>query len=99
MPEDTQTGMIQAFLDNYEEDYVCSTIIYQEVFHQEGIVPKWQSKEIGDLMDNEITGWEKHGNHRFSGGLGTQRSWKRIRPKKDPDGFMKVDENEGLPFE
>ena len=33
MPEDTQTGMIQAFLDNYEEDYVCSTIIYQEVFH------------------------------------------------------------------
>ena len=32
MPEDTQTGMIQAFLDNYEEDYVCSTIIYQEVF-------------------------------------------------------------------
>ena len=67
MPEDTQTGMIQAFLDNYEEDYVCSTIIYQEVFHQEGIVPKWQSKEIGDLMDNEITGWEKHGNHRFSG--------------------------------
>ena len=85
MPEDTQTGMIQAFLDNYEEDYVCSTIIYQEVFHQEGIVPKWQSKEIGDLMDNEITGWEKHGNHRFSGGLGTQRSWKRIRPKKDLD--------------
>lgn len=99
MPEDTQTGMIQAFLDNYEEDYVCSTIIYQEVFHQEGIVPKWQSKEIGDLMDNEITGWEKHGNHRFSGGLGTQRSWKRIRPKKDSDGFMKVDENKELPFE
>ena len=45
MPEDTQTGMIQAFLDSYEEDYVCSMIIYQQVFHQEGIVPKWQSKE------------------------------------------------------
>ena len=29
MPEDTQTGMIQAFLDSYEEDYICSTIIYQ----------------------------------------------------------------------
>lgn len=90
MPEDTQTGMIQAFLDNYEEDYVCSTIIYQEVFHQEGIVPKWQSKEIGDLMDNEITGWEKHGTHRFPGGLGIQRSWKRIRPQKDKDGFVKM---------
>ena len=37
MPEDTQTGMIQAFLDRYEEDYVCSTIIYQAVFHHEGM--------------------------------------------------------------
>ena len=72
---------------------------YQEVFHQEGIVPKWQSKEIGDLMDNEITGWEKHGTHRFPGGLGIQRAWKRIRPKKDPDGFMKIDEETDLPFE
>ena len=99
MPEDTQTGMIQAFLDNYEEDYVCSTIIYQEVFHQEGIVPKWQSKEIGDLMDNEITGWEKHGTHRFPGGLGIQRSWKRIRPQKDKDGFVKISEDTELPFE
>ena len=99
MPEDTQTGMIQAFLDRYEEDYVCSTIIYQEVFHHEGMVPKWQSKEIGDLMDNEIIGWEKHGTHRFPGSLGTQRAWKRIYPKKDNDGFMKIDENTELPFE
>ena len=99
MPEDTQTGMIQAFLDNYEEDYVCSTIIYQEVFHQEGIVPKWQSKEIGDLMDNEIIGWEKHGTHRFPGGLGIQRSWKRIRSQKDKDGFVKISEDTELPFE
>ena len=99
MPEDTQTGMIQAFLDRYEEDYVCSTIIYQEVFHHEGMVPKWQSKEIGDLMDNEIIGWEKHGTHRFPGSLGTQRSWKRIHPKKDGDGFINIDENTELPFE
>ena len=99
MPEDTQTGMIQAFLDAYEEDYVCSTIIYQQVFHQEGIVPKWQSKEIGDLMDNEIIGWTKHGNHRFGGAIGTQRSWKRIQSKKDEEGFMKVDENMELPFD
>lgn len=99
MPEDTQTGMIQAFLDRYEADYVCSTIIYQEVFHHEGMVPKWQSKEIGDLMDNEIIGWEKHGTHRFPGSLGTQRSWKRIHPKKDGDGFINIDENTELPFE
>lgn len=55
MPEYIQTGMIQAFPDNYEEDYVRSTIIYQEVYHQEDIMPKWKSKEIEELMDNEIT--------------------------------------------
>ncbi|WP_443735477.1 VapE domain-containing protein [[Ruminococcus] lactaris] len=99
MPEDTQTGMIQAFLDAYEEDYVCSTIIYQQVFHQEGIVPKWQSKEISDLMDNEIVGWAKHGNHRFGGTIGTQRSWKRIQPKKDEEGFLKVNESMEIPFD
>ena len=65
----------------------------------EGIVPKWQSKEIGDLMDNEITGWEKHGTHRFPGGLGIQRSWKRIRSQKDKDGFVKISDDTELPFE
>lgn len=98
MPEDTQTGMIQAFLDRYEDDYVCSTIIYQQVFHQEGIVAKWQSKEIGDLMDNDIVGWSKHGNHRFGEGIGTQRSWKRNQLKKDSNGFMQVDKQIEIPF-
>ena len=99
MPEDTQTGMIQAFLDNYEEDYVCSTIIYQEVFHQEGIVPKWQSKEIGDLMDNEINRMGKTWKSPVFRGTGNSAFMETIRPKKDPDGFVKVDENEELPFE
>ena len=56
-------------------------------------------EQIGDLMDNEIIGWEKHGTHRFPGSLGTQRSWKRIHPKKDGDGFINIDENTELPFE
>lgn len=50
-------------------------------------------------MDNEIIGWTKHGNHRFGGAIGTQRSWKRIQPKKDEEGFMQVDENMELPFD
>ena len=110
MPEDTQTGLIQAFLDRYEGDYVCTTIIYQEVFHQDGIVPKWQSKEIGDLLDNEIVGWTKHGNHRFRGALGTQRAWKRNNPKHvaleykehnadEAECSEKIDEQMEIPFD
>ena len=57
------------------------------------------SARIGDLMDNEIVGWTKHGNHRFGGAIGTQRSWKRIQPKKDEKGFMKVDDNMEIPFD
>ena len=30
MPEDTKVGMIQAWLDNCGEDYVCSLMIYRE---------------------------------------------------------------------
>ena len=110
MPEDTQTGLIQTFLDRYEGDYVCTTIIYQEVFHQDGIVPKWQSKEIGDLLDNEIVGWTKHGNHRFRGALGTQRAWKRNNPKHvaleykehnadEAECSEKIDEQMEIPFD
>ena len=110
MPEDTQTGLIQAFLDRYEGDYVCTTIIYQEVFHPDGIVPKWQSKEIGDLLDNEIVGWTKHGNHRFRGALGTQRAWKRNNPKHvaleykehnadEAECSEKIDEQMEIPFD
>lgn len=78
MPEDPLIGMIQAFLDSYDDDYVCAAILYQRVMGQYGIPKPWESKEIGEIMNNSITGWVKHGNHRFKGELGTQRSWKRL---------------------
>ncbi len=101
MPEDIQAGMIQAFLDSYKDDYVCTTIIYQKVLGQNGIPEKWKSKEIGDILDNSIEGWIKHGNHRFGGNIGTQRSWKRIDPLTDENGFMKVPEGDQMemPFD
>ena len=53
--------------------------------------PLW----AGEMKEIET----EHGNHRFGGAIGTQRSWKRIQPKKDEEGFMKVDENMELPFD
>lgn len=99
MPEDTKAGMIQAYLDEYEGDYICTAILYQNVLHGIGIPQKWESKEIGDILENSIVGWTKHGNHRFGGTLGTQRSWKRIHPKTDVDGFRKLEDTEECPFE
>ena len=63
------------------------------------MVTKLAAKEIGGLRDQERTGVEEQGNHRFPRGRGSQLSWEPDHPKKDRDGFAKVDEDAKLPFE
>ena len=95
MPEDTNVGIIQEWLDQYEGDYVCSRLIYRDAFGRDSDNPKqWELQEIGSIMNNSITGWEKGPQHRFPA-YGQQRSWKRI---KDAEGFAKVPEQMELPF-
>ena len=36
MPEDTNAGIIQAFLDDYDDDYVCTRILFDEALHRTG---------------------------------------------------------------
>lgn len=79
MPENTNIGMVQAWLDEWSEDYVCSRMIYDQVIGKEGEIPKpWQIKEINEIMNNSIKGWEQVSSHRFTGTpYGIQRAWKR----------------------
>lgn len=101
MPEDTNAGIIQAFLDDYEDDYVCTKLLFDDALHRTGEMKQWESKEIANIMNNAIGGWKAHGTHRFGKEYGIQRSWKRIEgtEKKDKDGFMKVPEQLEIPFE
>ena len=101
MPEDTNAGIIQAFLDDYDDEYVCTRILFDEALHRTGEMKQWEGKEIANIMNNAIEGWKPHGTHRFGKEYGIQRSWKRIEEsvKKDKDGFMKVPEQLELPFE
>ena len=100
MPEDTKSGIVQEFLDNYKEDFVCSRVIYAEAFHHEYDEPKvYELREISNIMNNAVEGWQYHGNHRFGGRYGTQRAWKRINDSVDEDGFVKVPEQTKLPFD
>lgn len=101
MPEDTNAGIIQAFLDDYEDDYVCTKLLFDDALHRTGEMKQWESKEIANIMNNAIEGWKAHGTHRFGKEYGIQRSWKRIEgtEKKDKDGFMKVPEQLEIPFE
>ena len=96
MPEDAKVGIIQLWLDELSEDYVCSIMIYKEAFHHEYDTPKdWELKEINNVMNHSIVGWEKVSSHRFAG-YGTQRGWRRVT---DKNGFRKLPENVSTPFE
>ena len=87
--------MIQAWLDDCGEEYVCSRMIFDEVIAKEGEVPKSrQIKDINEIMNNSISGWEKYKQHRFPR-YGQQNSWKR---KTGKDGFMDLTDEMDNPF-
>ena len=92
MPEDTKAGMIARFLDETNEEYVCSTMIFQKAFNREDEAPKnYESREIGAIMRNELAAdWEPVSSHRFEE-YGPQRAWRRKNYQEsdvDEDGFM-----------
>ena len=95
MPEDTNVGIIQAWLDAFEGDFVCSRMIYRDALGRENDNPKqWELQEIGSIMNNSIEGWEKGPQHRFLD-FGQQRSWRKILPR---DVFLPVPQGAQLPF-
>ena len=96
MPEDAKVGIIQNWLDELAEDYVCSIMIYKEAFSHEYDTPKdWELKEINNVMNHSIVGWEKISSHRFAG-YGTQRGWCRVAGKNE---FQNLPEDVVIPFE
>lgn len=96
MPEDAKVGIIQLWLDELSQDYVCSTMIYKEAFDHEYDTPKdWELKEINNVMNNSISGWEKISSHRFAE-YGIQRGWRRIADKEE---FHKLPEHAETPFD
>ncbi len=58
MPEDTKAGMIQAYLDKYTGETVCSKQLYKEALNHTFDEPKqWEIREINEIMNQCITGW------------------------------------------
>ena len=107
MPEDTKAGMIQAFLDSYAGDTVCSKQLYKEALNHAFDEPKqWEIREINEIMNQCVTGWTYFSNPRSFAGYGRQKGWERERTATDsgnhaaeiPDGFVEVTEQMELPF-
>ena len=107
MPEDTKAGMIQAFLDSYTGDTVCSKQLYKEALNHAFDEPKqWEIREINEVMNQCVTGWTYFSNPRSFAGYGRQKGWERERSAMDsdnhaaeiPDGFVEITEQIEMPF-
>ena len=107
MPEDTKAGMIQAFLDSYAGDTVCSKQLYKEALNHAFDEPKqWEIREINEIMNQCVTGWTYFSNPRSFAGYGRQKGWERERAAtgsgnsaaKIPDGFVEITEQIEMPF-
>ena len=107
MPEDTKAGMIQAFLDSYTGDTVCSKQLYKEALNHAFDEPKqWEIREINEIMNQCVTGWTYFSNPRSFAGYGRQKGWERERAATDsgnsaakiPDGFVEITEQIEMPF-
>ena len=84
MPEDTKAGMIQAFLDSYPGDTVCSKQLYKEALNHAFDEPKqWEIREINEIMNQCVTGWKYFSNPRMFAGYGRQKGWEREQPTTD----------------
>ena len=107
MPEDTKAGMIQAFLDSYTGDTVCSKQLYKEALNHAFDEPKqWEIREINEIMNQCVTGWTYFSNPRNFAGYGRQKGWEREKAAtgsgnsvaKIPDGFAEITEQIEMPF-
>ena len=80
MPEDTEAGQIQGFLEHYTGSMVCSKQLFREALGHTYDEPKrWQLHNINEIMNTVVTGWKPFSNSedvrriRQAEGLGTGR--------------------------
>lgn len=98
MAEDTDVGIIQAFLDNYSTDYVCTNLIYQEALDNVGKPDRRMINEINDIMNNSVEGWkQKTGATRRFEKYGIQKYW--YREEAVNKEFVPVPEQMEIPFD
>ena len=100
MPEATQAGMIQAFLEGFTGDYICSKMLYKEAFNQPVEYAKgWELREICDIVNQSIEGWEAFSSPRRFPFYGTQKGWRRVnQTQENEDGFIEITDQTELPF-
>lgn len=105
MPEDTKAGLIQAYLETFTGNQVCSKQLYKEALNHAFDEPKqWEIREINEIMNNSVKGWKQFSNPRHFGNYGRQRGWERDNQSVATgadllDGFVELTEEEARQIE
>ena len=99
MPEDTEAGQIQGFLEHYTGSMVCSKQLFKEALGHTYDEPKrCQLHNIIEIMNTVVTGWKPFSNPRMFAGYGRQKGWERdVSGNELPgnvDGFVELSEEE-----
>ena len=99
MPEDTEAGQIQGFLEHYTGNVVCSKQLFKEALGHAFEEPKrWQLHNINEIMNTVVTGWKPFSNPRMFVGYGRQRGWEREisgnEVSDNEDRFVELSEEE-----
>ena len=108
MQEDTQAGMIYAYLEDYTGDRVCSKQLYEEALGNSNPPAEWETRAICEIMNTgiangSIQGWTAYKSPKRYKKYGSQKGWERVnQPPADKDGFREITEEEArqmeLPF-
>ena len=103
MQEDTQAGMIYAFLEDFTGDRVCSKLLYAEALGNTFNQPAaWETREICEIMNTGIAngtikGWRAYKNPKRYAKYGSQKGWERIKEQPLVDNSITPDDD--LPFD
>ncbi len=106
MQEDTQAGMIYAFLEDYTGDRVCSKQLYAEALGNLNLPAEWETRAICEIMsagiaNGEIKGWTAHKSAKRYPQYGVQKGWERVTIT-DAESFVQLSDAEatqlGFPF-
>lgn len=85
MQEDTQAGMIYAFLEDFSGNRVCSKLLYAEALGNSNQPADWETRTICEIMNTgiangSIKGWVAYKNPKRYRLYGSQKGWERIHP-------------------
>ena len=106
MQEDTQAGMVYAFLEDFPGDRVCSKLLWAEALGQHTVPAAWETRALCEIMNTgiasgQIKGWRAYTSSQRFPVYGLQRGWERVdvdKPVEDNDFIELTDEALDLPF-